>query len=304
MPHNNLIRRDRLVFRARVLAELRRALDGLGYLEVETPARVRTPGTDVNLEAFASEDRWLITSPEFHMKRLLARGMGRIYQICRCWRRDESTDLHNSEFTMLEYYAPGLALEGLMEELEGLIRQTAARLGVGAVSYRGVNCDLRSPWVRMSVDQVFREKAGWSPLKQFDEERFYFDLVDKVDRDLGAGRPLILHGYPAPLAMLARRDPRDTRTARRFELYLAGVEIANAFEELTDHLEQRRRFEQDLETRRAQGKTLYPVDEALLQALPSMPPTSGIAVGVDRLVMLLCGAESVAEVMAFPDEEV
>jgi lysyl-tRNA synthetase class 2 len=266
----------------------------------------------VNLEAFASDDRYLITSPEFHMKRLLGDGFMRLYQICRCFRRGEMGELHNPEFTMLEFYAAGLSLEAMMKEIEEVIQNVAATINVSKVQqgdgFRSVGspylterCSLLQPWERISVDEAFRRHAGWSPLEDFDEERFYFDLVDKVDRHLGGHVPTILFHYPAPLAMLAQLHPADARLARRFEVYIAGIEIANAFEELTDPDEQRRRFEADLERRRSQKKALFPIDEALLRALPHLPPCSGIAVGVDRLVMLLLGANSIEEIMAFPE---
>jgi lysyl-tRNA synthetase class 2 len=293
-----------LSFRARAFIHLRRALEERGYLEVETPLRVRTPGTDVNLDAYASEERYLITSPEFHLKRLLGEGFTRIYQICHCFRKGERTLLHNPEFTMLEYYATDCPLEDLMRELEMIIWETAVILGVSKVEHAGVECALNPPWDRLSVDEAFRRWAGWSPVEAFDEDRFYFDLVDKVDRHLGREKPLFFYDYPAPLAMLARRDPKDSRVARRFELYMAGVEIANAFEELTDPVEQRTRFEEDLRRRASQGKPLYPIDEKLLEALLKIPtPTSGVAVGLDRLVMLLAGAGSVEEVIGFVEEE-
>jgi lysyl-tRNA synthetase class 2 len=232
--------RFRLIRRAQVLRLLRQTMDRRGYLEVDTPARVRSAGTDVNIEAFASEERYLITSPEFHMKRLLGRGLLRIYQICHCFRKGERTPLHNPEFSMLEFYAAGMNMEGMMQELEEVLRELAGQIQVDQVEYQSVRCSLQPPWVRLSVEQAFQRWAGWSPISAFDEDRFYFDLVDKVDRHLGADLPAFLYHYPAPLAMLARLHPAEPRLARRFELYWAGVEIANAFEELTEAEEQRR----------------------------------------------------------------
>ncbi len=294
----------RLFCRARILNCLRSALDSRNYLEVETPLRVRSPGTDPNLEAFSSEGFYLITSPEFHMKRLLARGFSRIYQIGHAFRRDELTKLHNPEFCLLEFYAAGLSLEGMMSELEAIIKETCRKMQVERVHFEQSECALMDSWNRLSVEQAFQQYAGWSPIVKFDEDRFYFDLVDKVDRHLGVGAPTLLYDYPGPLAMLAKKSPENSLIARRFELYVAGVEIANAFEELTDPAEQRQRFEMDLERRRTLGKPLYPLDEVFLDALADMPAASGIAVGVDRLVMLLCGADDVAEVLAFPAGEV
>ncbi|MFH1862047.1 MAG: amino acid--tRNA ligase-related protein, partial [bacterium] len=168
----------------------------------------------------------------------------------------------------------------------------------------GQECTAVPPWQRLSVEEAFMKYADWSPLRQFDEECFYFDLVDKVDRHLGVGKPTFLYHYPAPLAMLARVRLEEPPVARRFELYIAGVELANAFEELTDAEEQRRRFLNDLQRRRELGKPTYPVDERLLQSLERMPFCSGVALGVDRLIMLLSGATDIAQVLAFPDEEV
>lgn len=293
-----------LAQRAQILRQIRRSLEARGYIEVETPLRVTSPGTDVHIEAFASEERYLITSPEFHMKRLLAAGLPRIYQICHCFRKGEKTRLHNPEFSLLEFYASGLDLEGIMREVEEIIRDVADRLDKGTVNLGGISCELKPPWRRLSVDEVFQERAGWSPLKNYNEDRFYYDLVDKVEKHLGCGKPTILYDYPPQLAMLAKLSPSDPPAAKRFEVYMAGLEIANAFEELTDPAEQRSRFKRDLTRRKKLSKPPYPIDEAFLSALAKLPPCSGIALGVDRLVMLLVGAQSVGEVIAFPDEEV
>lgn len=167
-----------------------------------------------------------------------------------------------------------------------------------------MSCSLKPPWRRLTLDDAFRAEAGWSPLEDYDEDRFYYDLVDKVERKLGSGQPTFLYHYPPPLAMLARIEPRDPPVARRFEVYMAGLEIANAFEELTDPGEQRRRFEGDLQRRKNLSKPLYPIDEVFLSSLANLPACSGVALGLDRLVMLLTDAQSIDEVIAFPDEEV
>lgn len=296
------LKQIRLKQRAEILQAIRQSLDARGYVEVDTPQRVRTPGTDVHIDAFESEDRYLITSPEFHMKRLLAQGMERIYSICHCFRKGERTALHNPEFTMLEFYAAGLDLEGMIGEMEKTVWDVAAKVGKRAVMYGNGSCDLQPPWSQTSVDDAFKRFACWSPLRNFDEYRFYFDLVDKVESHLGLGKPTILYHYPPKLALLAKVAPSEPPVARRFEVYVTGIEIANAFEELTDPLEQRCRFDSDLETRRKLSKPLYPRDEVFLNSLSDMPECSGVALGLDRLVMLLCGAEKIDEVIAFPDE--
>jgi len=196
-----------------------------------------------------------------------------------------------------------LTWKGIAEETEGLIWEVASQFGVSTVAFQGKICHLEPPWQRLAVDEAFQTYAGWTPSERFDEDRFYFDLVDKVDPHLGIGTPTILFDYPAPLSMLSKISPENPRIAQRFEIYLSGVEIANAFEELTDPVEQRRRFEEDLLKRKLLNKPHHPIDEKLLAVLQDMPPCSGIAVGVDRLVMLLTGAKTVKEVIAFPEEE-
>jgi lysyl-tRNA synthetase class 2 len=295
---------DLLKKRAVIIKLLRQYLDQHGYLEVETPQRVRTPGTDTNIDAFESEDRYLITSPEFHMKRLLTSGFQRIYQLCHCFRKGERTSLHNPEFSMLEFYASGVNLDGMMGQIEDLIWQVAERFGTTEVRYQNSDCSLKPPWTRSTVAEAFLKYAGWSPLTDFDEGRFYYDLVDKVERNLGFNRPLILHHYPPQLAMLAKTTDDAVPVALRLEVYIAGLEIANAFEELNNSQEQRRRFDLDLNKRETHKKPLYPIDNVFLKCLDQMPDSSGIAVGVDRLIMLLTGADSINDVITFPDEEV
>lgn len=288
--------------RAEIIRLVRNYLDTNSYLEVDTPLRVRSPGTDVHLEAFETEDRYLITSPEFYMKRLLAAGFDRIYQICRCFRKGERTPLHNPEFCMLEFYCAGMNLEGMMRQLEEMIWMVAKETKKRTVKFNEISCSLEPPWQRITVEEAFFQFAGWSPVQSYDENRFYFDLVDKVERQLGTPKPTLLYHYPAELAMLSKISKDNPRVARRFELYISSVEIANAFEELTDAAEQRRRFEKDLNIRRNLSKQLYPIDEEFLNAIPSVPPCSGIAIGLDRLAMLLSGSENIINMIAFPEE--
>jgi len=294
--------RELIKQRADILKLIRNYLDGKNYCEVDTPQRIRTPGTDVNIEAFQSEDRYLITSPEFHIKRLLAEGAERIYQICHCFRKGEETDLHNSEFSMLEFYAVEMNLSGMMDEVENLIKSVTAGMGKESVSYYGKGCQLLGPWERLSVDEAFRKYAGWSPISSFNEDRFYYDLVDKVELNLGIERPTILYHYPPELAMLSKLTKDEPPVALRFELYLSGVEIANAFEELNDSTEQRMRFERDIDKRKILNRQDYPLDVLLLEVLDKMPDCCGIAVGIDRLIMLLLGGGSIDDVLLFPDE--
>jgi lysyl-tRNA synthetase class 2 len=254
----------------------------------------------VHIEPLPSSDRYLITSPEFHMKRLVAAGYGRIHQICRCFRRGEQGGLHNPEFTMLEWYRPGASYLELAAELEAMVA-TVARATIGTTALPGRAVDLAAPWERLTVRDAFARLAGWDPVEDPDEERFFLDLVDRVEPHLGRSRPTILYEYPAPLAALARLSPANPSVAERFELYVDGVELVNAYEELLDPVEQRARFEADNRRRASEGKAQHPVDERLIAALGSMPRTAGAALGVDRLVMLLLGAARIDEVIAFPE---
>jgi elongation factor P--(R)-beta-lysine ligase len=306
--------------RGRIVRAVRAWFDSEGFLEVSTPARVRSPGQEVHLDAIPAgqsdgEARWLITSPEYHLKRLVASGLPRIFEICKCWRAEENGPHHRTEFTMVEWYRANAPLELLAADCEALVRiafQAAGRdplaLGLGA------------PFARTTVSELFARHAGLSltgaestaELRQAAEKAgvavgaatawddvFYQVFLDRIEPELAKSGPTFVFDWPAPLGALARPHPRDPRVVERFELYAGGLELANAFGELTDPVEQRRRFEEESRIRAARGKAVYPIDEALLAALPQMPPTAGIALGLDRLIMLATGAGDISEVQAF-----
>ncbi len=285
--------------RAKVIAAVRHFLESRGSLEVETPALVRAPGTDVELDPWRAGHRFLITSPEFHMKRLIGAGLGRIHQICHCFRVGEAGIHHNPEFTMLEWYWPGVGYLELADELEVLLTEVALSLR-GTTKLPKLDVDLEPPWERLTVRHAFERYAGWTPGRAPDPDRFFLDLVDKVEPNLGKSRPTVLYEYPASQAALSRLDPKNHDVAMRFEVYVAGIELVNAFDELTDADEQRARFIADNEMRASREKPTLPVDHDLLEALAAMPPTAGAALGIDRLVMLLLELESLNDVMAFP----
>jgi lysyl-tRNA synthetase class 2 len=300
-------RAKRLRERARVLGDVRRFFDGRGFVEVQTPAMVPSPGLDLHLDAFevAGGDRgtprWLSTSPEYQMKRLLAEGLPRIYQIASCFRRGESGARHNPEFTMLEWYRASAGVDEVMADTEQLV---AAVTG-GAVRLEDRAVDLVPPFDRVTVTEAFRRYAGWSLDETLaaaagDEDRYFRALVDEVEPALAAqGRGVFLVDYPATQASLARRKPGDPRFAERFELYVAGVELCNGFGELVDVAEQRARLEADQAARRARGLPAYPIDERFLEALARVPPSGGNALGLDRLAALACGTTEIASVVAF-----
>jgi lysyl-tRNA synthetase class 2 len=298
--------------RARICAEVRAFFDARGFLEVHTPLMVPSPGLDVHLDAFEiaggdrGRPRWLSTSPEYQMKRLIAEGLTRIYQIAPCFRRGESGSRHNPEFTMLEWYRAGAGVADVMSDTEQLV---AAVTG-GTVQLADRVVDVRPPFERITVCEAFARFAGWSAEDTLaaaasDEERYFRALVDRVEPALATSPAAVfLVDYPATQASLARRKPEDPRLAERFELYVAGVELCNGFGELVDPVEQRARLAGDQETRRARGLPVYPIDERFVTALERMPPSGGNALGLDRLVALACGTTDIAGVLAFTADEV
>jgi lysyl-tRNA synthetase class 2 len=235
------------------------------------------------------------------MKRLLAAGYERVYQLGPCFRQGERGQKHNPEFTLLEWYRTNADYRDILAETKALIAAVAeAALGRTWLNYRRIHIELMPVWELLTVAEAFRTFAGWNPVEYFDADRFDLDMVNKVEPNLPTASPVVLMDYPAAVAALARRKPEDLRVAERWELYIGGIELANAFSELTDPVEQRKRFEDCAVERRALGKPVYPLDEDFLAALESgLPPAAGIALGVDRLVMLLAGASSLDDVLPF-----
>lgn len=284
--------RDRLRFRSDLLRKIRAFFYERGFVEVDTPLLVRSPGLEVHLRAVRASGGWLITSPEYHMKRLLARGTGPIFQLVHCFREDELGRHHAREFTMLEWYRPNEPYESLITDIEGLFTCLASD-----------RPELRPPFERLTVDEAFVRYVGQDP-HALDEDAFFLALVDKVEPHLGQSRPTVLLEWPARYAALARLKPNDSRVAQRFELYAGGIELVNAFGELNDPVEQRARFEAEQRERRGRGLEVYPIDEKFLDDLARMPEASGAALGLDRLAMLLAGATDIRDVMTFRDVDV
>ncbi|HUQ05749.1 MAG TPA: EF-P lysine aminoacylase EpmA [Kofleriaceae bacterium] len=329
-----MARRGNLAARGRMMAALRELFASRDFIEVETPLWVPSPGLEVHLvavEAGGAGNGWLITSPEYQMKRLLAGGMERIYQTCRCFRAGEDGPHHQREFTMLEWYRAWDSLDAIAADTEALVEHVARAVNgkpevkvAGRDGARTIRVD--EPWLRITVADAMREyagvvvrgdetvaelaeavrAAGVNPrgARHWDDV-FFTAFVERVEPALAAiDRPLLLCDWPVPLGALARRKPQNPLVVERFEAYIGGIELANAFGELTDPMEQRSRFEDDLALRRDRGLAQYPLDEKLLAALvEGLPPCAGIALGVDRLAMLVLGAAGIGDVNAFATAE-
>jgi lysyl-tRNA synthetase class 2 len=289
--------------RAMMVRAIRRFFDERDYLEVETPVRIPAPAPEAHIDAAPSGDWFLQTSPELCMKRLVAAGYPGIYQISKCFRAAERGRLHLPEFTMLEWYCRGGDCRTLMQECEALVLSVAQALDTGdALTYEGMTIALTPPWERLSVTDAFARYASLSLRDALAQDRFDEIMACEIEPRFADGRPVFLYDYPAAHGALARTKAADPSLVERFELYIGGLELANAFSELTDEKEQRSRFEQALRVRHAAGKAAYPMPEPFLRSLQDLPETAGIALGVDRLAMLFADAASIDEVVPFIPE--
>ena len=294
-----------LLLRARIFQSIREFFIACGYLEVETPQLITAPAPETHIESISIGDRYLQTSPELCMKRLLSADFPKIFQIARCFRGGERGHLHLPEFSLLEWYRAGIDYRDLMEECEALFLFLSRRLHRGdRLRYRRVDIDLNTPWERLSVQTAFERYAGLSLDQALHNNRFDQIMVEEIEPQLGVKTPTFLYDYPASLAALARLKPGCPSIAERFEIYVGGIELANGFSELNDAHEQRKRFENELKQRALSGKRVSPMPERFLKALRNMPEAAGIALGLDRLVMIFSGAGTIDEVVAFTPEEV
>jgi lysyl-tRNA synthetase class 2 len=335
-PERFARRRGRLERRGRMLSAMRGFFAAQGFVEVDTPALQVSPGLEPHLQAFATElhdprdgtmRRYLHTSPEFAMKKLLVAGMPQIWQLAHVYRDGERGSTHHPEFSMLEWYRAGASWPALIPDCVGLLRACQAAAG-DALTWRGATADAGLPWQEISVAEAFQRHCGIDILATApdpltpdaallaaearrigterhpgdDWEALYFRIfLDRIEPQLGLGSPTILHDFPASMAALSRRNPDDPRLAERFELYVCGLELANAFGELTDVQEQRTRFLADQAKKQTLYGQTYPIDEDFLTALDhGMPPSAGIALGFDRLVMLATAADDIEEVLWAP----
>jgi len=314
-PWQSLADRLSLLRRRQLLGQAVRAFFAArGYMEVETPYAVAAPGEEVHLRAVPAGRKWLNTSPEFAMKKLLAGGSGPIFQLARVWRDEPWSDTHAPEFTMLEWYSLGADMDALMAEAFALLRATLPP----EVTCRGITTRLDEPEfltvaeaftryagadvlgtegdaaaLAAQAGAVLRDGEGW-------EDLFFRLLLERIEPHLGRARATFLTHWPAAQAALARRCPDDARVAERFELYVCGIELGNAFVELTDAAEQRARFLADRARRHALCGPDWEMDEDFLSAVAALPACSGIALGFDRLAMLATGAPRIADVLWLP----
>jgi lysyl-tRNA synthetase class 2 len=293
-----------LWLRAQIIQAVRTFFIEKDYLEIETPFRIPAPAPEAHIDAEVSGDWFLHTSPELCMKRLMAAGYPRIFQICRCFRQKERGSKHLPEMTLLEWYTTGDNYFNMMEQCEELIRFVAGRSGSeNFLVYQGNPIDLTPPWPRMSVRDAFEKFSSVSMETAMLQDRFDRVMAFDIEPNLGFGKPMFLYDYPASAASLARLKPENRSVAERFELYISGMELCNAFSELTDPVEQRERFAKAQENRRQSGLQPYPLPEKFLESLQYMPEASGNALGIDRLVMLFADTPRIDDVVAFTPEE-
>jgi lysyl-tRNA synthetase class 2 len=337
--------RARMEKRAEIVGAVREFFRARDFLEVETPTVVALPGMEPHLDPFRTEmvemngavhQSYLITSPEYAMKKLLAGGLPRIFEITRCYRNGEPWDgSHNPEFGMIEWYRADADYTAIMKDMEEMVADVAQKVtGSMRIVYQGMKIDLTPPWPRMTVAEAMKKFAGIDVAKGIDDlawfrseveakgcptgaddtfdDMFFRIFLRDVEPKLGSDdadtngviRPLILCEYPRSMAALARLKPEDARFAERFEAYCGGMELANAFSELNDAVEQRRRLDEERTLRATLGRHVYGLDEQFIEAVGQMPKCAGIALGIDRLVMLLTDASSIRDVLFFPASDI
>lgn len=295
-------RKPFLAARAAILRAVRAWFEAEGFTEVEPNMLVGSPGAEVHVDAIAADGRYLHTSPEFAMKKLLAAGEERIFALGKCWRRGETGPLHAEEFTMLEWYRAGADYTEIMDDCVEIARIAARTAGAETLRWKARTCDPFAPAQTLSVREAF---IRYSPQAKIaappsDRDEFSKRIATDIEPNLGSPALTLLNEYPLSEAALARRCAHDPSVAERFELYACGVELANGFGELTDPVEQRARLIAAMDEKEKRYGQRWPLDEDFLAALAYMPPASGVALGFDRLVMLATGARHINDVLWTP----
>jgi len=296
--------KSNLEHRAKIFELTRAFFCGNGFLELDTPVRVPSVAPESEIVPFSSEDWFLSTSPELYMKRLLAAGYDKIFQISHCFRKGEQGRYHNPEFTLLEWYRIGADYMQMVSDTEQLVLAIAAGLQTTPlIHYKNQTIDISTPWPRLTVHDVFVNVAGWDPVAELEPSRFDVDLVTRVVPSFVSDRPTVLLDYPAALASLARIKPDNPGVAERAEVFIGGLELANAYSELNDVQEQKQRFVAEIEKIWQKESYKASLSVKFLEAMVHLPACGGIALGMDRLVMLFCDAGSMAEVIPFTVDE-
>jgi len=308
-----ILQRKKPIVKIRVgfLENFRRFFISQDFLEVETPIRIKYPAPEANIETYKSEDRFLIASPEIQMKLLIMAGYEKIFQITHCFRKESCSNLHQTEFTMCEWYRVGSSIYDLMDDCERIIKLQIEFISNFLEKNKTYEIDrkkceeffkkIRFPFERIEIQQIYKDLAGWDPIEVYDPQRFDIDMVTKIEPYLKTKPAVFLIGYPYYQASLARLRKNSDKIAERFELYIEGIEIANAFDELTDAEEQEKRFLEELKIRSEKNMNEYQLDRRFIDNLKKgMPQTSGIALGIDRLLMILLCKNSINDVILFP----
>ncbi|MHB9138412.1 MAG: EF-P lysine aminoacylase EpmA [Victivallaceae bacterium] len=290
--------KTRLLRRAGLIAAVRQYFDSNGFAEVETPLMIKAPAPEEFIEAPQAGEMFLRTSPELQMKLMLAAGFEKIYQIGACFREGEFGRKHRPEFTMLEWYQTGADYMDLLNFTTGMLRRLAQFTnGYHTISYQGRTLDFPADPEIITVKEAFRRFAGTTPEAAMEADQFDELMVARIEPELGKGRPTFLKDYPASRSALARLNKNDSSVAERWELYLDGIEIANAYSELIDPAEQEVRFKEAAAIRARNGLRKYPPPTEFMQAIRAgMPESSGCALGIDRLIMIFTDADDISQV--------
>lgn len=297
--------RENLILRSSLNREIRNFFFSKGFLETDTPLIIKAPAPEDYINAPQTGALFLRSSPELHMKRLSAAGYNKIFQIGQCFRAGEIGRNHNVEFTMLEWYETNQDYDGLMIFLKEMLLDVTIKLkGSPIVPFSGNKIDFSADWAVYTVEEAFNKFASADPYKAIQDNEFELILVEKVEPNLPKDRPAVLKDYPAPMAALSKLNPKNPRTAERWELYLGGIEISNAYSELTNYNEQKVRFAKAHANRRERGLPEYPEDREFFEALESgLKEFAGCALGVDRLAMVLADAPDIRSVNSFTEFE-
>jgi len=289
--------------RSLVIQSIRDFFTGNNYLEIDTPVRCPSIIPEARIDPVTSEGQYLQASPELCMKQMLSKGFDKIFQICKCFRKNERGSHHLPELTMLEWYTKDHTYLDLMDQCQGLINFIAARLHLtNQIKYQNKIISLNHPWQKLTVEDAFKIYADKILAKALEDNSFDEIMSFQIEPHLGNKTPVFLYDYPASFASLAQLKADNPAYAQRVEFYIAGIELANGFTELTNPVEQKQRFEKENRIRVFEDRTPIPMPTKFLEDLKTMPDAAGIALGVDRLVMIFCNTTSIDDVVAFTPE--